>query len=273
MSTILNFIEWNVEPAIFSLAGREIRYYGLLFALSFLLGIKLMEKIFSKEGVEHKKLDKLFVAVMIGTVVGARLGHVFFYDWVEYKDDLWSIFKVWEGGLASHGAVIGIFLSLVWYERKILPGKMMWVLDRVVLPIALACFFIRLGNLFNHEILGVQTDVAWAFLFKYGGDNPVVPRHPAQLYESLLYLIVFATLYKAYWSWDWKANKGKMFGFFMMALFSIRFFIEFFKEKQTDSEANLLGDSLNMGHLLSIPLILVGLYFFIKSKKDENLVA
>lgn len=273
MDLILNYIEWDVDPKLITIFGREIRYYGLLFALSFLLGVKMSEKVFAKEGIDMKKLDKLFIYIMLSTVVGARLGHCFFYDFEAYMEEPITILYIWEGGLASHGATIGIFIGLLIYERKIMPGKLMWILDRVTLPIALSCFLIRLGNLFNHEILGEQTEVPWAFIFKRSYEE-MVPRHPAQLYESLCYLIVFIMLYKGYWNWGWAKQKGKLFGILMLGIFSVRFLIEFVKLKQTDAEAEMLGNiGLNMGHVLSIPAILIGIYFIIKSNKNEAVSA
>jgi len=269
METILSYIEWNVDPTFITIFGREIRYYGLLFALSFLLGVKLMEKIFKQENVDLKKLDKLFIYAMLGTVIGARLGHCLFYDFEHYIAHPISILYIWEGGLASHGATIGIFIALLLFDKKIMPGKLMWNLDRITLPVALSCCLIRLGNLFNHEILGIGTDLPWAFIFNYSYEDKI-PRHPAQLYESLAYLLVFIVLYKGYWSWNWSAAKGKLFGILMTGVFSIRFLVEFVKLKQTDAEADILSGTLNMGHVLSVPAILIGIYFIFKSNKHES---
>jgi prolipoprotein diacylglyceryl transferase len=266
-------IDWTIDPAIFSIGGFEIRWYGLLFAVSFFLGYQIVQKMFKREGEDLKQLDKLLVYVLIATVVGARLGHVYFYDWDSYKDDLWSILNIREGGLASHGAAITIILSLLIFSKRILKGKpTLWIFDRVVPAIALAAFFIRIGNLFNHEIMGVKTNVPWAFSFSRYWDGSISaydpsPRHPAQLYEALCYLLIFGILIWLYYKRKAYTRPGLLMGLFLTLLFTARFFIEFIKEHQAEtiSEAAVL----NMGQYLSIPCVLLGLFFVIRSFKHE----
>ncbi len=269
-------IDWTVDPAIFSPGGFEIRWYGLLFAVSFFLGYQLVQKMFKREGEDLKRLDKLLVYVLIATVVGARLGHVFFYDWDSYKDDLWSILNIREGGLASHGAAITIVLSLIIFSKRILKDKpLLWIFDRVAPAIALAAFFIRIGNLFNHEIMGKVTN-GWGFRFlRWDGRPPydqvdmsTLPvRHPAQLYEAICYLIIFGLLMWLYYKRKAYTRQGLIMGTFFTLLFTARFFIEFVKEHQAESiDTNAV---LNMGQYLSIPCILFGLFFVFRSFKNQ----
>jgi len=269
-------IDWTVDPAIFSPWGFEIRWYGLLFAVSFFLGYQIVQKMFKREGEDLKQLDKLLVYVLIATVVGARLGHVFFYDWDSYKDDLWSILNIRQGGLASHGAAITIILSLLIFSKRILKGKpVLWIFDRVVPSIALAAFFIRIGNLFNHEIMGTVTN-GWGFRFlRWDGNRPydqvdmsTLPvRHPAQLYEALCYLLIFGILMWLYYKRKAYTRPGLLIGLFLTLLFTARFFVEFIKEHQTETFSE--SAVLNMGQYLSIPCVLLGLFFVIRSFKHE----
>lgn len=256
-------IIWTVEPDIIS-SPLTIRWYGLLFASAFLLGYYVLQHIFKKEGVPEEWLDKVLLYVMVGTVVGARLGHVFFYDWAYYSQNLMEIPQVWKGGLASHGAAIGIILALWLFSRKVTKKPILWILDRVVITVALGGFFIRLGNLMNHEIIGKPADVPWAFVFTRI-DN--IPRHPSQLYEALCYLVIFGVLFFLWKKKEWGRVNGKLFGLFLVLLFSVRFMIEFVKENQSAFEQDL---PLNMGQILSIPFVLFGLgLLFVKQKKAE----
>lgn len=257
-------IHWNVNPEVIN-GWNTPRWYGLFFALGFLLGYRIVLKMFKSEGIPEKWLDQLLLYVMIATVVGARLGHVFFYDWDYYSQNLNEIPQIWKGGLASHGGVIGIIIALALYSKWVSKKSLLWALDRVVIPSALAACFIRLGNLMNHEIVGTPTTVPWAFIFeKYPDDAVPTPRHPAQLYESLSYLITFVLLYRMYWKTKAKEYSGLLFGVFFTMLFTARLVIEFFKAGQTERDAELL---LNTGQLLSIPMILIGLFFIFKNYK------
>jgi prolipoprotein diacylglyceryl transferase len=250
---ILNFIHWNVNPEIFSLGPLSVRWYGLMFAISFILGYHIVEKQFDHEKENKKWLDNLLMYIVIATIVGARLGHVFFYGWEYYSKNLIEIFYVWQGGLASHGGAAGIFIALYIFSKKYTKRSVFWIIDRVVIPTALAAMFIRLGNLFNSEIYGIQTSLPWGFIFERNGE--IVPKHPTQLYEALAYLLTFFVTYKMYWKTNAKSKTGMLTGVFFIMVFAARFFIEFIKEDQEAFEAGML---LNMGQWLSIPFILLG---------------
>lgn len=187
---IIAAIYWNISPEIFRLGALHIRWYGLLFALGFVLGYQIMSWIYLNEGKKQKDLEALTIAMIIGTVLGARLGHCFFYAPGYYLSNPLEILYIWEGGLASHGAAIGILIALFIYLRRRPQIKMMWVFDRVVIVIALAAFFVRLGNFFNSEIYGFPANLPWAVIF---ARNDNIPRHPVQLYEALAYILIFAS--------------------------------------------------------------------------------
>ena len=274
------FINWDISPEIFNLGGISIRYYGLLFAVAFILGYKVEEKMFKSEGLPMAWLDKLWLYVAIATIVGARLGHCIFYDWAYYSQHpLEMILPVrfspefkFTGyqGLASHGAAIGIIAGLWYYSRKVSKKSIFWILDRAVIPIALAGFFIRTGNLMNSEIVGLPTNMPWGLRFMNSDlPNPELPRHPAQLYEAICYLFSFFVLMYLYWRTNVKKKMGFIFGAFLILIFSARFIIEFVKEVQEPWEA---GMALNMGQILSIPFILAGIFMLWYSKKlpDEG---
>jgi prolipoprotein diacylglyceryl transferase len=263
---MLAYINWNPEPEIFNFLGISVRWYGLLFAMAFLMGYKLTEKMFKHEKLPIPWLDKLFLYVIIATVAGARLGHCLFYDFAYFKDHILEIFLpvrfqpsfkfIGFQGLASHGAAIGIITALWYYSKKVSKKSILWILDRVVLPIALAGFFIRMGNLMNSEIIGIKTEMPWGFKFlKASIPDPGVPRHPSQLYEALWYLMSFGVLMYMYWKTNIREKQGVLFGSFLVLVFVARFFIEFVKENQEAFEDAM---ALNMGQILSIPFILLG---------------
>ncbi|MCX6224341.1 MAG: prolipoprotein diacylglyceryl transferase [Bacteroidia bacterium] len=256
-----NGIVWNADPIMFHIGDWSVRWYGLLFALGFVTGIYIATKMFKREGMNKDLVDSLFLFVVLGTVIGARLGHVFFYDWGYYSKHPAEILKIWHGGLASHGAAIGIIVALIFWSRKYSKRSLLWGLDKVVVPTALAGAFIRTGNLVNSEIYGIPTSVPWAFTF-IREDN--IPRHPTQIYEALAYLLIFAFLMYLFWKTDIRLKEGKLFGWFMLLVFGFRFFIEFLKADQSAFEA---GMALNMGQLLSIPLALTGLFFVLWKRK------
>lgn len=269
------FVTWDVDPEIFNLGGISVRYYGLLFALAFIFGYKIEEKMFKSEGLPMKWLDKAWLYVAIATIIGARLGHCIFYDWAYYSaHPLEMILPVrftpefkFTGyqGLASHGAAIGIIVGLWYYSRRVTKKSIFWILDRAVIPIALAGFFIRMGNLMNSEIVGLPTSVPWGFRFVNSGlQNPELPRHPTQLYEAICYLISFGILMYLYWRTNVKKHMGFIFGAFLILIFIARFIIEFAKEVQEPWE---VGMPLNMGQILSIPFVLVGIFMLWYSKK------
>ncbi|MBP5171240.1 MAG: prolipoprotein diacylglyceryl transferase [Bacteroidales bacterium] len=270
---MLDFITWTVHPEIFTLMGKEIRWYGLFFAVAFYLGLVITSKMFKDEKVPDAWTDKLFIYIIVATAVGARLGHVFFYAWDYYSQHLDEIWKIWEGGLASHGGAIGIILAVWIYSKRTTHRAMCWTFDRMVISVALAGMFIRLGNLTNHEIFGHVTSLPWGFRFitnwpeinRFGVD-PVFtePSHPTQLYEALCYLATFIVLYKLYWKTSIKHREGFIFGLFLVCIFLSRFLIEFVKNDQEAFEANML---LNMGQLLSIPFVLGGILLMVRAYK------
>ncbi len=259
---------WDVSPDIFSLGPITIRWYGLLFAASFIVGFYIMQKIFALESKKENDLNDLVWYMILGTVIGARLGHCFFYNPEYYLSNPIKILMVWEGGLASHGAAIGILIAVYLYSKKKNDQTYLWVLDRVVITVALAGFFIRTGNLFNSEIIGKPSDLPWAVVFVNADvSDPMVPRHPAQFYEALAYLLIFVLLIMIYRKRKQNLNDGFIFGLFLFLVFTFRFFVEFIKEDQSAFEAGML---LNMGQILSIPLILGGIALIIYSFRKQQ---
>ncbi len=260
---MLSYIHWSVDPTLISFGGFEIRYYGLLFASGFLLGYFIMQHIFRKENIPQKELDLLTTVVVIGTVLGARLGHVFFYDWDYYKNNIAEILMVWHGGLASHGGAIGIMLALIYYIPRSKKKSYLWILDRLVIPTALAGGFIRLGNLMNSEMIGKPAGVAWAFVFEQVSS---VPRHPAQLYEAIAYFLIAGLLYLIYRKYQKITPRGRLLGWFFLLVFTSRFFIEFIKADQVAKEAEM---TINIGQQLSIPFIVAGIGLLVFSYSNK----
>lgn len=272
------FITWDVEPEIFNVGGFSLRYYGLLFVLAFIFGYKIEEKIFRAEGLSMEWLDKLWIYVAVATVVGARLGHCLFYDWAYFSHHPLEMILPFRfepefkftgfQGLASHGAAIGIITGLWYYSKKVSKKSIFWILDRAVIPIALAGVFIRLGNLMNSEIVGEVTTRPWGFRFvnASGLENPLSPRHPAQLYEALCYLLSFGVLMYLYWRTNAKERQGFIFGMFLVLIFTARFLIEFVKENQVEFEETM---TLNMGQWLSIPFVAVGCFMLWYSGRNK----
>jgi len=261
-------INWNPDVEIFKIGSFAVRYYSLMFVIAFVLGLQIMKKIFKREGVSIEKLDSLFIYTVVATLLGARLGHFLFYDpeflFSRPLEVLLPIqldpfrFTGYQG-LASHGAAIGIILAMYFYSKKVLHKPMLWILDRIVIPVASGAIFVRIGNLMNSEIIGKPTHSDYGFIFEKLGEN--FPRHPAQLYEAAGYLITFVLLWYVYWKTDKREKLGYIFGLFMVMLWSVRLIVEFFKEAQVDGR----GDwELNTGQLLSIPMILVGFYFMFR---------
>jgi prolipoprotein diacylglyceryl transferase len=256
-------IPWNVDPEIISLGKLSIRYYGLFFATGFVLGYFIFTKIFKNEGISVEVLDKLTIYMVVGTVIGARLGHVLFYQPEFYLEHPLEILAIWHGGLASHGAAIGIIITLYIFSKK-QKKPFIWILDRIVIAVALAGFFIRMGNLMNSEIYGTTTNLPWGFIFLREGET--VPKHPTQIYEALAYLFIFFFLFSHYFRNKGKIRPGFLFSMFLILVFSARFFIEFLKEVQVGWEK---GMALNMGQILSLPFIALGLYILFRSLKRK----
>ena len=275
MSTFLA-IHWNVSPEIFDIGIFAVRWYGLMFALGFLVGYQIMVKMFNFESSNIEWLEKLFIYTVVATIVGARLGHVFFYEWSYYSKHLLEIvlpisrgetgaYKfVGYQGLASHGGGLGIVLAIYFYSRSVTKRSILWTLDRLIIPTALVGAMIRTGNLMNSEIYGVATNLPWGFVFER--NHETLAKHPTQIYEALGYLIVFATsMWLFFKGKDFKDRPGFIIGFGFAGIFITRFIVEFIKENQEAFEAGMV---LNMGQLLSIPFILAGCFLMYRAMKN-----
>ena len=272
LAAIFAYLTWNVSPILAQIGPLTLRWYGILFASGFLVGQVILTHIYKAEGRSPQLVDVITIYMIIGTVVGARLGHVLFYEPEQYLAHPLEILKIWHGGLASHGATLGILLALWFFSRR---EKLsyLWVLDRIVIVVALGGAFIRLGNLMNSEIIGRPTDVPWAMIFPLNADHlSLVPRHPTPIYESLFCIFLLVMLYALWNHYRAATPRGLLFGLFVVLLFSFRFVVEFFKENQVAFENEI---PFNMGQLLSIPLILVGLWVLIRAlmRKGEPLPA
>ena len=270
---MISYIIWDVNPEIFTIPQMlgfgpfPVRWYGLLFAAGFLIGQQIMIHIFKKEGKPLEDIDALTLYMVISTVVGARVGHFLFYEpEVLFKNPLEVILPPY-AGLASHGAVIGIVTGLFLYSRsrKATGQTFLWISDRMVILVALAGCFIRFGNLMNSEIVGRPTDVPWGFIFMKNTEFLQIPRHPAQLYESISCFILFFILLGLWNRFKENTPRGLLLGVFFVWVFTLRFLYEFLKENQEAFEANY---ALNMGQILSIPVVILGLYFIIQSRKN-----
>ncbi len=261
---MLGYITWTVSPALYS-GVVEIRWYGLFFAIGFAFGYWLVGRMFRHEGRPEGWLDSLLIYLVVATVVGARLGHCLFYQWDYYSQHPVEILKVWEGGLASHGGTIGIIIAMWIFSRRVTHENVLWILDRIVVPIALVGALIRTGNLMNHEIYGHATDLPWAFRFVENvsewmrGAEPVfsVPSHPTQIYEALTYLTLFVVLMYMYWVRHAEQRQGLLLGVFFIGTFLSRVLVEFVKNDQVAFEADMM---LNMGQWLSLPFVIAGFY-------------
>ena len=257
----MHHLIWNVDPAIFILGPIEVRWYGVFFALGFLLGFQIMAQFYRREQRGLENLSELCLYLMLGTIIGARLGHVFFYQPDYFLSHPWEIPMIWHGGLASHGGFAGVMFSLYLYLKKHRDMSFIELADRLAIPCLLAAALIRVGNFFNSEILGTPSNLPWAIVFARVDD---IPRHPAMLYEASAYFLVFCALYVAYWKTTIIQFPGRVFGTTLATCFFARFMIEFVKENQVPFESRL---PLNMGQLLSIPFILLGVYLIYASRR------
>lgn len=265
---LFSAIVWDPSKGI-DLGFFMIRYYSLMYLVAFVLGWYIMKKFYKNENIAEEKLDPLFIYAVLGTLIGARLGHVLFYQTELLWEDPLSVILPFQfspkfeftgfRGLASHGAAIGIIIAMYLYSKKHLKKNTLFILDRIVIPVAIGGVFIRLGNFINSEIIGKPTHSDYGVIFTQLGET--FPRHPAQLYEAGCYIIVFTILWFTYWKTDKKDKTGFLFGLFLVLLWSVRFFIEFVKEAQVEDRA---AWSLNTGQWLSIPFILLGLYFIFR---------
>jgi phosphatidylglycerol---prolipoprotein diacylglyceryl transferase len=277
----MNFLQIVWEPAsdgIRLFGDFKIHYYSLMWMIAFIFGLQIMKKIYKNEGESESKMDSLFMYSVLGIMIGARLGHVIFYQSELFREDFLSVFLPFKfsggfeftgfRGLASHGAAIGMIISMYIYNKKILKKSVLWILDRVVIPCALGAIFIRIGNFFNSEMIGkpASEGLPWAIIFK---DMDSIPRHPGQLYEAFGYIFVFLILFLLYWKTNKRQQEGFLFGLFLLLLMAVRVFVEQFKIAQVDGREDwILG--LNTGQALSIPFILIGLYFMFLHKTKAS---
>lgn len=261
---MLNYITWDVSPVLFHLGPLTIRWYSLMFMIGFLAGYEIVARMFRHEGAPERWLSILLLWVVGATIVGARLGHVFFYEWDLYRQDLIKILYVWEGGLASHGGTIAIILAVILFSIFTTRRSPLWTFDRLVVPIALVGGLIRFGNLMNSEIFGHATTLPWGFKFvnspEWHALYEGVACHPTQIYEALCYFVLFGILMWMYWKRNAEERPGLIFGVFLIGIFLPRFLIEFIKNDQVAFEQTM---TLNMGQWLSIPFILLGVAFVI----------
>ena len=259
---MLDFIYWNADPVLLSLGPLSVRWYGLAFAIGFFIGYKIVERMFRHEGAPEKWLGILLAFLIVSTIIGARLGHVFFYQWDYYKDHPIEIFKIWEGGLASHGGTIAIIIGLFIFSWTVSKRPASWTFDKIVVPIALVAGLIRLGNLMNSEIYGDVTEMPWGFVFLRNGE--IVAKHPTQIYEAGCYFILFAILMWMYWKKNLEERPWLLTGIFFIGIFVPRFFIEYIKEVQVEKEYGMIQEyGINMGQLLSIPFIILGIFLIV----------
>jgi phosphatidylglycerol:prolipoprotein diacylglycerol transferase len=272
----LKFV-WDPSKGIDILDFFTLHYYSMMWIVAFIIGFFIMKRIYKNEGQSDESLDSLFIYSVLGIMIGARLGHVVFYQPELFKEDFFSIFLPFSfkngihftgfQGLASHGAAIGMIVSMYLYNKKVLHKSVIWILDRVVIPVASGAVFVRIGNFINSEIVGKPTGTDFGVVFRQNGED--FARHPAQLYESFSYIFVFLILFYFYWKTKKSEQQGFLFGLFLVLLWSIRFFVEFVKEPQGEEYFTMMG--LNTGQLLSIPFVLIGLYFMFVYKPKTQL--
>ncbi|MBQ5807525.1 MAG: prolipoprotein diacylglyceryl transferase, partial [Tidjanibacter sp.] len=260
--TLFSAITWNVDPTFFTLFGLDIRYYGVLWAVAFMLGIYYFTKFCKHEGLPDKLVDSMFWCATILAIVGARLGHCLFYEPEVYLADPLRILNIREGGMASHGAAIGFLLGLTIFA---IANKMpwWWGADRIMIPVAIGGAGVRIGNLMNSEIYGGPTDLPWGFIFQRAGETQ--PMHPTQIYEALCYILVFVILLWLYFKRDaGRKHPGLMFGVGLIGIFVARFIIEYIKNDQVGFEEGMRSAiGMNMGQLLSIPFVVIGIVLVI----------
>lgn len=269
---MLSYITWDVSPVIFKLGFFTLRWYSLAFMVGFLVGYEIVARMFRHEGAPERWLGLLLMWTVAGTIVGARLGHVFFYEWDLFSQNPIKILYVWEGGLASHGGAIGVILGVILFSIVTTKRSPLWTFDRLVVPIALVGGLIRLGNLMNSEIFGHATTLPWGFRFVnspewqslYAGQAC----HPTQIYEAICYFALFALLMWMYWRKNAEERPGLIFGVFLIGIFTPRFFIEFIKNPQEAFEQSM---ALNMGQWLSIPFIIAGISLIIYAMRCPRL--
>lgn len=269
---MLSFITWDVSPVIFKLGFFTLRWYSLAFMVGFLVGYEIVARMFRHEGAPERWLGLLLMWTVAGTIVGARLGHVFFYEWDLFSQNPIKILYVWEGGLASHGGAIGVILGVILFSIVTTKRSPLWTFDRLVVPIALVGGLIRLGNLMNSEIFGHATTLPWGFRFVNSPEWQALYAgqacHPTQIYEAICYFALFALLMWMYWHKNAEERPGLIFGVFLIGIFTPRFFIEFIKNPQEAFEQSM---AINMGQWLSIPFIIAGISLIIYAMRRPRL--
>lgn len=269
---MLSYITWDVSPVIFKLGFFTLRWYSLAFMIGFLVGYEIVARMFRHEGAPERWLGLLLMWTVAGTIVGARLGHVFFYEWDLFSQNPIKILYVWEGGLASHGGAIGVILGVILFSIVTTKRSPLWTFDRLVVPIALVGGLIRLGNLMNSEIFGHATTLPWGFRFVNSPEWQALYAgqacHPTQIYEAICYFALFALLMWMYWRKNAEERPGLIFGVFLIGIFTPRFFIEFIKNPQEAFEQSM---GLNMGQWLSIPFIVAGISLIIYAMRRPRL--
>lgn len=278
---MLQYVVWDVDPICFSLGPISVRWYGVMWALGIWAVLYIMGRIYKQERIADVMLDKLFVYVLSGAIIGSRLGHCFFYEWHELATPVeflgmtfrygneyfihpWRLLFIWEGGLASHGGAIGILIAVWLYNRKWLKRGFVWLLDRLIIGVAICGACIRFGNLMNSEIFGYPTTLPWGFMFLrsyewqqlYSGQAC----HPTQIYEMIYCLVTFVVCALMYWKWNAGKHTGLLLGVFWLGIFGTRFVLEFIKNNQEDFESYF---ALNMGQVLSLPFIVWGVYLIV----------
>ncbi|MDY3913459.1 MAG: prolipoprotein diacylglyceryl transferase [Phocaeicola sp.] len=268
-------IVWDVDPILIKLGSIELRYYGLLWGIGFLLALEFMTRLFKREKYPDEWIDKLFVYSIVSVVIGARIGHCFFYAWEYYSQHPLEIFKIWEGGLASHGGVFALILTMIWFSYKITKKSVWWLFDRMIPAVAIVAGCIRLGNLMNSEIFGYPTDLPWGFQFiqsqewqsLYNAHGEALACHPTQIYEILYCLVAGITAWVMYRKYGLQRYVGLITGVSLIIFFGSRFALEFMKNPQVEKEISMV---FNLGQQLSIPLILLGIYLIVTAKKRKE---
>ena len=279
---LLNFITWDVDPILIHLGPLAIRWYGLLWAIGIYATLLITTKLFKHEKLPLEWVDKLFIYTVVGTIVGARLGHCFFYEWKllpepvsflgmtfsygnHYLSHPWELLYIWHGGLASHGGAIGILIAMILFNKNVSKKGINWIFDRLLIGVCLCGASIRFGNLMNSEIYGSATSLPWGFLFVRTGETQ--PMHPTQIYEMIYCLVTFAIMWFMYWKKEAYKKNGLLFGIFLIGVFGSRFMLEFIKNNQEAFESGL---PLNMGQWLSIPFIVWGIWLLLRSSSSPK---
>lgn len=268
-------IVWDVDPILVRLGSLEVRWYGLMWGIGFIIAFEMVSRLFKKEKYPSEWADKLFVYSIISVIVGARLGHCFFYEWDYYGSHPLEILKIWKGGLASHGGVFALILTLIWYSKKVTQKNLWWLFDRMIPAIAVVALCIRFGNLMNSEIFGYPTTLPWGMQFirssewqtLYNINGEHLACHPTQIYEMLYCLIAFVTSLWMYRK-GMQQHIGCITGVSLLIFFGARFGLEFIKNPQVAEEATM---TLNIGQWLSVPLIILGLYLVATSRTRKEI--